>query len=65
VPFDESVAYYWTSLGLSAAAVFLFLWLLRVPRRTEGRDVKKSLPRPESAPVPPESPDQKASRAET
>jgi len=29
VPADGSVAFYWTSLGLSAAAVVLFLWLMR------------------------------------
>jgi hypothetical protein len=32
VPLDQSIAYYWTSLGLSAAAVFLFLWLVRARR---------------------------------
>ena len=29
---DESVAYYWTSLALSAAGVIVFLWLLAPPR---------------------------------
>jgi hypothetical protein len=33
VPLDESLAYYWTSLGLSAAGILVFLWLLLPPRR--------------------------------
>jgi len=41
VPLDQSVAYYWTSLGLSAAAVFLFLWLLKKPRDEKAKDGEK------------------------
>jgi len=33
VPLDESLVYYWTSLGMSAVAVAVFLWLLAPPRR--------------------------------
>ncbi len=46
MPLDESIAYYWTSLGLSAAAVFVFLWLLREPaaRKTGERRVEGSGP---------------------
>ncbi len=32
MPADESLAYYWASIGFSAAGVILFLWLLRTPR---------------------------------
>ena len=64
MPLDGSVAYYWTRLGLSAAAVFLFLWLLRTPRRA-AEEEKRALPGSESAPAPPDSSNQKASRAET
>jgi hypothetical protein len=41
VPLDQSVAYYWTSLGLSAAAVFLFLWLLKKPREEDPKSKEK------------------------
>jgi hypothetical protein len=34
VRLDLTLVLYWTSLGLSAAAVVLFLWLMR--DRTEG-----------------------------
>jgi hypothetical protein len=33
VPLDESILYYWTSLGLSAAGIVLFLWLVATPRK--------------------------------
>jgi hypothetical protein len=49
VPLDASIAYYWTSLGLSAAAVFLFLWLVRARRETPA---ERKLP-PGSDPRPP------------
>ena len=29
---DESLAYYWASIGFSAAGVVLFLWLLKAPK---------------------------------
>jgi hypothetical protein len=35
VPADASVAFYYASLGLSAAAVVLFLWLMREPPKPE------------------------------
>ncbi|HEY6147040.1 MAG TPA: hypothetical protein VIZ69_05055 [Thermoanaerobaculia bacterium] len=60
MPFDQSVAYYWTSLGLSAAAVILFLWLVRTPRRPAGRP--EASPPAEDAPAPLDP--QKASRAD-
>ncbi len=38
MPADESLAYYWASIGFSAAGVVLFLWLLRAPGlRAPGR----------------------------
>jgi hypothetical protein len=36
VRLDESIAYYWTSVGVSALAVFLFLRLLRRPASGQG-----------------------------
>jgi hypothetical protein len=35
VPADASVVFYYASLALSAAAVVLFLWLLREKPRSE------------------------------
>jgi hypothetical protein len=36
VPLDESLAFYWASLALSAAGVVLFLWLVRIPGTDRG-----------------------------
>ncbi|HEY7575628.1 MAG TPA: hypothetical protein VIB08_10725 [Thermoanaerobaculia bacterium] len=36
MPADASVAFFYASLGLSAAAVVLFLWLIREPRTKSG-----------------------------
>jgi hypothetical protein len=33
VPLDESLAYYWTSLGMAAVGVVVFLWLLLPPKK--------------------------------
>ena len=41
VPADASVAFFYASLGLSAAAVVLFLWLIREPRGREHGDREK------------------------
>ncbi|MEP6801729.1 MAG: hypothetical protein ABJC07_07320 [Acidobacteriota bacterium] len=35
MPADESLAYYWASIGFSAAGVVLFLWLMRAPGRPD------------------------------
>ena len=35
MPADESLAYYWASIGFSAAGVVLFLWLMRAPGRRD------------------------------
>ena len=33
MPFDSSAALFYASLSMSAAAVVLFLWLIREPRK--------------------------------
>ncbi|HYK41855.1 MAG TPA: hypothetical protein VE007_05645 [Thermoanaerobaculia bacterium] len=64
MPIDESVAYYWTSLGLSAAGFLLFLWLVRAPRPRAGGHEEKPEPPPAKSAAAPLDP-QKASRADT
>jgi len=46
---DATLALYWTSLGLSAAAVALFLWLMREKRDT-GRATRDSDKKTPSSP---------------
>ena len=46
---DLTLVLYWTSLGISAAAVVLFLWLMRESRkasgvRREAKDEKETRP---------------------
>lgn len=38
MPLDESLAYYWASIGFSAAGVVLFLWLLKPARKVDSRE---------------------------
>jgi hypothetical protein len=38
MPLDESLAYYWASIGFSAAGVVLFLWLLKPPKAGASRE---------------------------
>jgi hypothetical protein len=47
MPVDESLAYYWTSLGLSAAGVVVFLWLL-LPARKRKSETGASEEKPRS-----------------
>ncbi|MEP7132396.1 MAG: hypothetical protein ABI914_04480 [Acidobacteriota bacterium] len=35
MPADESLFWYWASIGFSAAGVALFLWLLKAPKRKD------------------------------
>jgi hypothetical protein len=48
VRLDATLVLYWVSLGISAAAVLLFLWLMRERRSRESetgnRESKKTLP---------------------
>lgn len=52
MPLDESLAYYWASIGFSAAGVVLFLWLLKTPKagpspkQTEDRKKEEREPAP-------------------
>jgi hypothetical protein len=45
MPLDLTLVLYWSSLGISAAAVVLFLWLMR-ERRAEGGRRKAGGERP-------------------
>ncbi|MEO8432716.1 MAG: hypothetical protein ABI592_14495 [Acidobacteriota bacterium] len=51
MPLDESIVYYWTSLGLSAAAVLVFLWLLREPAARKAGVRPAERPAPEAGPL--------------
>ena len=44
--FDLSYILFWVSLGVSAVAVVLFLWLMRTPREASGvkREAKSEGP---------------------
>jgi hypothetical protein len=47
LPIDADVALYWTSLGLSAAGVVLFLWLMRERRdRRRESEIEKRESKP-------------------
>ncbi|MGH9366964.1 MAG: hypothetical protein ACRD3M_04740 [Thermoanaerobaculia bacterium] len=41
MPLDASAVFFYTSLGISAAAVVLFLWLIREPRGRETEDGRR------------------------
>jgi len=42
VPLDWTLNLYWTSLAISAAAVVLFLWLIRDRSRETGNGKRKT-----------------------
>jgi hypothetical protein len=49
VPLDWTLSLYWTSLAISAAAVVLFLWLMRTGRKAS--DVRREAKQDDEKPA--------------
>jgi hypothetical protein len=57
VPLDLSYTLFWVSLSVSAAAVVVFLWLMRTPREASGVKLEASPGEPDTSKKPRLTPD--------